>query len=76
MPSQGFASGDGPGDSVAAGTGDSVADMANGPRPHNLAYPETVALLEKLGSANSVNCRASTCVIKGKADKTKEVKKQ
>jgi hypothetical protein len=50
--------------------------MANGPRPHNLVYPETVALLEKLGSPNSDNCRASTCVIKGKADKTKEVKKQ
>jgi ankyrin repeat protein len=71
-----FASGDGPGEAVAAGTGDSVADMANGPRPHNLVFPETVALLEKLGSPNSDNCRASTCVIKGKPDKTKEIKKQ
>jgi ankyrin repeat protein len=74
--SQVFASGDGPGDSVATGTGDSIADMANGPRPHNLVHPETVALLEKLGSPNSDNCRASTCVIKGKPDKTKEGKKQ
>src|SRR5262249_33887220 len=45
-------------------TGDTVADMANGPRPHNLQYPETVDLLMKLGSKNSNNCRASTCVVK------------
>jgi ankyrin repeat protein len=45
-------------------TGDTVADMANGPRPHNLQYPETVDLLVKLGSKNSNNCRASTCVVK------------
>lgn len=70
-----FASGDGPGDDVASGMGDTVADMANGPRPHNLVFPETVTLLEKLGSANSDNCRASTCLIKGKPDK-KDAKKQ
>jgi ankyrin repeat protein len=45
-------------------TGDTVADMANGPRPHNLQYPEIVDLLVKLGSKNSNNCRASTCVVK------------
>lgn len=45
-------------------SGDTVADMANGPRPHNLQFPETVDLLIKLGSKNSNNCRASTCVVK------------
>ena len=49
---------------VKEDTGDTVADMANGPRPHNLQYPETVELLMKLGSKNSNNCRASTCVVK------------
>ena len=47
---------------AADGTGDTVADMANGPRERNLVYPETVALLEALGSENSINCRASTCI--------------
>jgi len=68
--SQVFASGDGPGEDVGAGKGDTVADLANGPRPHNLVFPGAVALLEKLGSENSDNCRASTCVIKGRPDKT------
>jgi len=45
-------------------SGDTVADMANGPRPHNLQFPEIVDLLVKLGSKNSNNCRASTCVVK------------
>ena len=45
-------------------TGDTVADMANGPKAHNMQYPETVILLEALGSDNSKNCRASTCVIR------------
>ena len=49
---------------VEGETGDTVADMANGPRAHNLQYPATVELLESLGSENSNNCRASTCVIK------------
>ena len=40
-----------------------VADMANGPFPHSVVRPETVALLEKLGSKNSNNCRADTCLI-------------
>ncbi len=47
---------------VAAGTGDSVADMANGPREKSLLYPKTVALLESLGSENSHYCRSTACV--------------
>lgn len=46
------------------GTGDTVADMANGPKAHNMQYPETVEFLEMLGSENSDYCRASTCVVK------------
>jgi hypothetical protein len=38
--------------------------MANGPRAHNMQFPETVALLEGLGSKNSDNCRYATCVVK------------
>ena len=71
-----FSGGDGPGEKVEPGQGDTVADMANGPRPHNLVYPEIVALLEKLGSENSNNCRASTCVLKTRPDKVEDAKKQ
>jgi ankyrin repeat protein len=42
---------------------DTVADMANGPFPHSLVHPETVALLEEMGAKNSHNCRADTCLI-------------
>jgi uncharacterized protein len=42
--------------------GDTVADMANGPIPHSIPHSDTVALLEKLGSANSHNCRSDQCV--------------
>ncbi len=42
--------------------GDTIADMANGPIAHSIPHPETVALLEKLGSANSHNCRSDQCV--------------
>jgi uncharacterized protein len=42
---------------------DTVADMANGPFSHSLVHPETVALLEEMGSKNSHNCRADTCLI-------------
>ncbi len=48
---------------AAAGKGDSVADMANGPRAHNMQYPETVDLLVALGSENSNNCRYAACVV-------------
>ena len=51
-------------DEEVDGTGDTVADMANGPKAHNMQYPETVEFLEMLGSENSDYCRASTCVVK------------
>ena len=40
-----------------------VADMANGPFPHSILHPDTVALVEKLGSGNSKTCRADSCVV-------------
>ncbi len=43
--------------------GDTVADMANGPRAHNMQFVETVDFLVALGSANSNNCRYATCVV-------------
>src|SRR5262249_6744259 len=46
--------------------GDTVADMANGPLVHALPHPDTVALLEKLGSKNNNNCRADKCVVPSK----------
>jgi len=36
--------------------GSTVVDMANGPRQRLQPYPETVALLEMLGAANSHKC--------------------
>ena len=54
---------------VAEGAGDSVADMANGPREKSLLHPETVKLLESLGSENSNDCRSTACVNKTKPDK-------
>jgi ankyrin repeat protein len=53
---------------VAEGTGDTVADMANGPREKSLLHPETVALLERLGSLNSHDCRSTGCVNNTKDD--------
>ena len=47
--------------------GDSVADLANGPNRFGQPHPETVALLEKLGSPNSHNCRSDQCVVASKA---------
>lgn len=55
---------------VPPGTGDTVADMANGPREKSLLHPETVALVERLGSENSHDCRSTACV-----NNTKEEKK-
>ena len=46
-----------------------VADMANGPFPHAIVHPETIALLEKFGAKNSNNCRADTCLIVAKDKK-------
>jgi ankyrin repeat protein len=48
---------------AAGGKGDTVADMANGPRAHNMQFPETVDLLVGLGSENSNNCRYAACVV-------------
>ena len=42
--------------------GDTTADMANGPREKSLLHPDTVALLESLGSENSHFCRSTGCV--------------
>ncbi len=43
--------------------GDYPADFANGPIPHSIPHPETVTLLEKLGSPNSHNCRSDQCLV-------------
>jgi len=51
---------------VVANDKNTVADMANGPFPHSVVRPETIALLEKLGSKNSNNCRADTCLVSTK----------
>ena len=56
--------GEGQADKKADSGGDTVADMANGPRAHNMQFPETVDWLVTLGSANSNNCRYATCIIK------------
>ncbi len=48
--------------------GDSAADMANGPTRFGLPHLESVALLEKLGSPNSHNCRSDQCVVAAKAN--------
>jgi ankyrin repeat protein len=61
-------------ENVAEGTGDTVADMANGPREKSLLYPKTVALLESLGSDNSHDCRSTACVNNTKAEKPAEKK--
>jgi uncharacterized protein len=44
--------------------GDTVADLANGPFEKSQLHPDAVALLVKLGSVNSNNCRSSSCEIK------------
>jgi len=48
--------------------GDSIADMANGPTRFGQPHPETVALLEKLGSPNSHNCRSDQCVVASRSE--------
>jgi len=48
--------------------GDTVADLANGPNRFGQPHPETVALLEKLGSENSHNCRSDQCVVASRAN--------
>ncbi|HLK69720.1 MAG TPA: ankyrin repeat domain-containing protein [Bryobacteraceae bacterium] len=53
---------------VRTKAGDTVADMANGPNRFGIPHPETVALLEKLGSPNSHNCRSDQCLVAPKED--------
>lgn len=53
---------------VKTKAGDTVADLANGPTRFGLPHPETVALLEKLGSANSHNCRSDQCLVAPRED--------
>jgi ankyrin repeat protein len=48
---------------VKSKAGDSAADMANGPTRFGQPHPDTVTLLEKLGSPNSRNCRSDQCVV-------------
>jgi ankyrin repeat protein len=48
--------------------GDSPADMANGPTRFGQPHPESVALLEKLGSPNTHNCRSDQCVVAAHAN--------
>jgi len=38
------------------GTGQSTADLANGPGQRIQPYPETIALLESLGAVNNHPC--------------------
>lgn len=57
---------------VPEGTGDTVADMANGPREKSLLHPHTVKLVENLGSENSHDCRSTACVNNTKAEKPPE----
>jgi ankyrin repeat protein len=59
---------------VAVDTGDTVADMANGPREKSLLHPATVELLEKLGSLNSHDCRSTACVNNTREEKPAEKK--
>jgi ankyrin repeat protein len=53
---------------VKSKAGDFAADMANGPTRFGQPHLETVALLEKLGSPNSHNCRSDQCVVQSKAN--------
>jgi len=46
------------------GTGETVADMANGPREKAMLFPETVKYLESLGSEFSDACRSTACITK------------
>lgn len=55
--------------------GDTVADLANGLFEHAVVHPDTVALLERLGSVNSHNCRSNECVVPTKEDKPAVVAK-
>jgi uncharacterized protein len=55
--------------------GDTVADLANGLFEHAVVHPDTVSLLERMGSVNSHNCRSNECVVPTKEDKPAAVAK-
>jgi ankyrin repeat protein len=54
---------------VVAKDGNTIADMANGIAEHAIPHPDTVALLEKLGSKNSHNCKSNECLVAPKSGK-------
>jgi ankyrin repeat protein len=56
---------------VVAKDGNTLADMANGIFERAIPRPDTVALLTKLGSGNSHNCRSNQCLITPQADAKK-----
>ena len=53
---------------IKSKAGDYATDMANGPTRFGIPHPESVALLEKLGSPNSHNCRSDQCVVAARAN--------
>jgi ankyrin repeat protein len=52
------------GNAAKPGTGETVADVANGPLEKTLVFPEVIDLLMALGSEFSDNCRAALCINK------------
>jgi len=48
---------------VVAKDGNTIADMANGIAEHAIPHPDTVVLLEQLGSSNSHNCKSNECLV-------------
>ena len=54
---------------VKSKAGDTVADSANGLFEHASVHPDTVAMLENLGSKSSDNCRSNECVVPPKPDR-------
>ncbi len=52
------------GEAVTPGTGETVADLANGPLEKTLVFSEVIDLLVYLGSEYSDNCRAALCINK------------
>ncbi len=58
-----FMTGKGADVKAVASDKNTVADMANGPLERSIPHPDTVVLVEKLGSANSKNCRSDNCLV-------------
>jgi uncharacterized protein len=49
---------------IKPGSGETIADMANGPAEKTLVYPDVIKMLVDMGSEFSDNCRAALCVNK------------